>query len=153
MGTYIELDSIDWKIIRLLQSNGRMTNRELASRVGVAPSTCQLRVRRLGESGVIKGYRAVVDMAALGESVRAFLAVQVRPHRREVVEAFVAHLKTVPEVLEFYHLTGPDDFLIHVAVTDVDRLQALVLDQVTARSEVAHVRTNLVFAQWDMVGR
>ncbi|MFC4334569.1 Lrp/AsnC family transcriptional regulator [Salininema proteolyticum] len=144
----IELDAVDWEILRCLQSFGRMTNRDLAARAGVAASTCQMRVRRLTEAGVITGYHADLDWSLLGSPVQAFLAVQVRPHRRPVVDAFVRHLREVPEVLRFYHLTGPDDFLVHVAVADVESLQALVLDQVTARAEVAHVRTNLVFERW-----
>ncbi|QSB05425.1 Lrp/AsnC family transcriptional regulator [Natronoglycomyces albus] len=148
MNQSVALDSIDLQILALLQADGRMTNRDLAVRVGLAASTCQARVRRLRDAGAIKGFAVELDLAALGSPVQAFLAVQVRPHRRPVVAEFVAHLQKIPQVRRFYHLTGPDDFLIHVAVDSVDGLQALVLDAVTARSEVLHVRTNLIFAEW-----
>lgn len=148
MDDSVSLDSVDLHILALLQEDGRTTNRELAAKVGVAASTCQARVRRLRDAGVIKGFAVELDLAALGSPVQAFLAVQVRPHRRPIVAEFVSHLQRIPQVRRFYHLTGPDDFLIHVAVDSVDGLQSLVLDAVTARAEVSHVRTNLIFAEW-----
>jgi DNA-binding Lrp family transcriptional regulator len=144
----VELNPVDLEILRLLQNDVRISNKDLAAKVGLAPSTCLDRVARLRESGVITGQHASVDAAKLGRPLEAFLFVQVRPHRRPLVDSFVAHLLALPEVRAVYHLTGPDDFLAHVATGSAAGLQRLVLDELTARDEVARVHTNLVFQHW-----
>lgn len=144
----VSLDPIDLEILRRLQNNARITNRELAAGAGIAPSTCLDRVSRLRTAGVITGYTVRLDPARLGRPLQAFLAVQVRPHRRDVAAGFVAHVRRLPQVRAMFHVTGHDDFLIQVAVTGVGELQRLVLDQFTARSEVATVNTNLIYEEW-----
>ena len=148
MSEAVNLDPIDLEILRRLQNNARVTNRELAAGVGIAPSTCLDRVARLRDAGVIVGYRVRLDPVKLGLPLQAFLAVQVRPHRRDVAAAFVAHVRKLPEVKALFHVTGHDDFLIQVAVPGVAQLQRLVLDQFTARSEVVTVNTNLIYEEW-----
>lgn len=142
------LDSVDLQILTLLQNDARITNRELAAAVGIAPSTCLERVARLRANGVIERYTLRVNAAALGRPLEALLAVRVQPHRRAVVDAFVEHVLAQPETRTLYHLTGPDDYIIHVAAVDAAGLQRFVLNELTARPEVALVHTNLVFAQW-----
>ncbi|SDX66991.1 DNA-binding transcriptional regulator, Lrp family [Amycolatopsis xylanica] len=148
MSGSVELSTVDLEILRILQNDSRVTNKELAAAVGIAPSTCLDRVNRLRATGVITGQRATVDAAKLGRPLEAFLFVQVRPHRRPLVDPFIEHLLAQPEVRAVYHLTGPDDFLAHVATTSAGDLQRLVLDELTARDEVARVHTNLVFQHW-----
>ncbi|WP_326565717.1 Lrp/AsnC family transcriptional regulator [Amycolatopsis rhabdoformis] len=144
----VELSTVDLQILRLLQNDARTSNKDLAAAVGIAPSTCLDRVARLRSTGVITGQHASVDAAKLGRPLEAFLFVQVRPHRRELVDPFVSDLLALPEVRAVYHLTGPDDFLAHVATSSAAELQRLVLDELTARDEVARVHTNLVFQHW-----
>ncbi|HET9655253.1 MAG TPA: Lrp/AsnC family transcriptional regulator [Kineosporiaceae bacterium] len=141
-------DPVDHEILRLLQLDARISNRELAAAVGVAPSTCSDRVNRLRAIGVIQGYTVRVEASALGRPLEAMLAVRVQPHRRPLVTPFVAHVLALPETRALYHLTGPDDFMVHVATPSVADLQRLVLDELTARPEVALVHTNLIFQQW-----
>lgn len=148
MSDSVELSTADLEILRLLQNDARISNKDLAAAVGIAPSTCLDRVNRLRESGVITGQHAEVDAAKLGRPLEALLFVQVRPHRRRLVDAFVQHLLGLPEVRAVYHLTGPDDFLAHIATGSATELQRLVLDELTARDEVARVHTNLVFQHW-----
>ncbi|KDN23110.1 Lrp/AsnC family transcriptional regulator [Amycolatopsis rifamycinica] len=148
MSASVELSPVDLEILRLLQNDARITNKDLAAAVGIAPSTCLDRVARLRDTGVITGQHASVDAAKLGRPLEAFLFVQVRPHRRPLVDPFVEHLLSLPEVRAVYHLTGPDDFLAHVATGSAGELQRLVLDELTARDEVARVHTNLVFQHW-----
>ncbi len=148
MSDSIELSTADLEILRRLQNDARISNKDLAAMVGIAPSTCLDRVNRLRESGVITGQHAEVDAAKLGRPLEALLFVQVRPHRRQLVDTFVEHLLALPEVRAVYHLTGPDDFLAHVATASATELQRLVLDELTARDEVARVHTNLVFQHW-----
>jgi DNA-binding Lrp family transcriptional regulator len=149
MADSVALDPVDLSILRLLQNDARTTYRELAAAVGVAPSTCLDRVARLRRSGVILGDELRLDPAKLGRGLQALLLVQVRPHRRELVGPFVDRIRGLPESLALFHLTGPDDYLVHVAVGDTADLQRLVLDEFTSRREVARVETRLIFQQWD----
>ncbi|MEV0650882.1 Lrp/AsnC family transcriptional regulator [Phytomonospora sp. NPDC050363] len=149
MSETVALDTVDLRILRQLQNNARITNRELAAGVHIAPSTCLDRIRRLRDAGVITGYTVRLDPGSLGRPLQAFLAVRVTPHRRPLVAEFVTHARSLPEVRAVFHLAGPDDFLVHVAVPGVGDLQRLVLDEFTARPEVSLVHTNLIFEQWD----
>ncbi|MFG2719010.1 Lrp/AsnC family transcriptional regulator [Streptomyces sp. NPDC048416] len=149
MAESVVLDPVDLHILRLLQNDARATYRDLAAEVGVAPSTCLDRVARLRRSGVILGYQLRVDPAKLGRGLQALLSVQVRPHRRDLIGPFVERVRALPESRSLFHLTGPDDYLVHVTVADTADLQRLVLDEFTSRPEVARVETRLIFQQWD----
>ena len=140
-----ELDATDSTLLALLQNDARRTNRDLAKALGVAPSTCLERVRSLHRRGMIVGYHAQVDLAAIGRPLQAFIAARVRPPNRAVIDGFRAYVEQLPEVLSIFVVAGSDDFLIHVAVRDTDQLQALVLDKLTRRKELADVRTSLVY--------
>ncbi|RPF21743.1 Lrp/AsnC family transcriptional regulator [Myceligenerans xiligouense] len=143
----VRLDSVDLAILRELQHDGRLANKALAQRVGVAPSTCLARTQRLQDSGVIRGYRAEIDPAAVGRGLQAVLAVRLASHSRPLLGPFVEWARQLPQTRAVHHVTGPDDFLVHVACTDTDDLQHLVLE-LTARREVGRVQTDLVFASW-----
>ncbi|MDF9811393.1 Lrp/AsnC family transcriptional regulator [Streptomyces sp. SPB162] len=145
----VPLDPIDLEILRVLQNDSRTTNRELAAAVGVAPSTCLDRVARLRRTGVILGHELRLDPAKLGRGLEALLSVQVRPHRRELITPFVARIRALPETRALFHLTGPEDYLVHVAVTGTADLQRLVIDEFTSCREVARVETRLIFQQWE----
>ncbi|QKV91219.1 Lrp/AsnC family transcriptional regulator [Streptomyces sp. NA02950] len=149
MAETVALDPVDLQILRLLQNDARTTYRDLAAQVGVAPSTCLDRVARLRRSGVILGHELRLDPAKLGRGLQALLSVQLRPHRRELVGPFVERIRTLPESRALFHLAGPDDYLVHVAVADTADLQRLVLDEFTSRREVARVETRLIFQQWE----
>ncbi|MBD3007311.1 Lrp/AsnC family transcriptional regulator [Streptomyces sp. 5-10] len=148
MAETVALDPVDLQILRLLQNDARTTYRDLAAQVGVAPSTCLDRVTRLRRSGVILGHELRLDPARLGRGLEALLSVQLRPHRRELVGPFVERIRALPESRALFHLAGPDDYLVHVAVADTADLQRLVLDEFTSRREVARVETRLIFQQW-----
>jgi DNA-binding Lrp family transcriptional regulator len=139
------VDRLDSALVRMLQEDGRRTNRDMAATLGIAPSTCLERVRSLQQRGVITGFHAEVDPAALGRGLQAIIAVRVRPPTRERIEAFQAFLEEMPEVVSVFVLTGHDDFLVQVAVRDTDHLHAVVLDKLTTRPELADVRTSVVY--------
>ena len=141
------LDRIDRSLVRALQKNARVSNKALAEQVGLAPSTCLARVRSLRARGVVRGFHAEVDPAALGRSAQALVAVRVQPHSRPVVESFWRHVLSLSETLAIFHVSGTDDFLVHVAVADTHALRDFVLDRLTSRPEVAHLETHLIFAQ------
>ncbi|GAA3163323.1 Lrp/AsnC family transcriptional regulator [Planomonospora alba] len=141
------MDELDAEIIRLLQADARRSNRDLARTLGVAPSTCLERVRALTRRGVIRGYHADIDHAALNRSVQAMVSVQVRPLSRAVIDSFKESVSALPEVLSVFVLAGGDDFLLHVAVQDLDHLHAFLLDQLSQRREIAGFRTSVIFQQ------
>src|SRR5690348_9670245 len=141
------MDDLDAEIIRLLQSDARLSNRELARRLGVAPSTCLERVRSLTRRGVIRGYHAEIDPAALNRGVQAMVSVQVRPLSRAVIDAFKASAARMPEVQSVFVLAGGDDFLLHVGVPDLDALHGFLLDRLSKRREVTGFRTSVIFQQ------
>lgn len=148
MSDSVSLDSVDLQILRRLQNNARISNRDLAAAAGIAPSTCSDRVSRLRDCGVILEHTTRLDPAKLGRPLQAFLSVRLHPHRRPIVTEFVAHVRALQDVRAVFHVTGHDDYLIHVAVSGVEALQRLVLDEFTARNEVSLVHTNLIFEMW-----
>jgi DNA-binding Lrp family transcriptional regulator len=144
-GTETQLDRTDCEIIDALQKNGRLSNKELAAKAGIAPSTCGVRLRRLVESGVLRGFHTDVDPRALGIGLQAVVAVRLRRHSVDLVESFRSHVLGLPEVVRVYHMAGADDFLIHVAVRDPEHLRELALTAFSSRPEVGHIQTSLVF--------
>ncbi|GAT69314.1 Lrp/AsnC family transcriptional regulator [Planomonospora sp. ID91781] len=141
------MDELDTEIIRLLQTDARRSNRELARLLGIAPSTCLERVRALTRRGVIRGYHAEIDHAALNRSVQAMVSVQVRPLSRAVIDSFKESVSALPQVLSVFVLAGGDDFLLHVAVQDLDHLHGFLLDRLSQRREIAGFRTSVIFQQ------
>ncbi|MDT0266347.1 Lrp/AsnC family transcriptional regulator [Streptomyces sp. DSM 44915] len=141
------MDDIDSAIIRHLQRDARLTNRELARLVGVAPSTCLERVRSLRARGVITGYHAAVDPRALGRPLQALIFARLRPLSREVITGFQHYLSQQPEVLSVLVVSGDEDFVIQVAVPTIERLHAFLMDQVSARREVVNFRSSVIYQQ------
>ena len=139
------LDRIDCGIVAALQKNARLSNKELAAAIGLSPSTCLERVRKLVSTGVLKGFHAEVELSALGIGLQAVIAVRLQGHTRQLVEGFRAHVLALPEVVAVYHVAGVTDFLVHVAVRDSDHLRNLAMDAFTSRSEVAQIETSLIF--------
>jgi len=139
------LDELDAAILAELQADARRTNREVAAAVGVSPTTALDRTRALRERGVIRGALLDVDLGAIGRPVQALIAVRVRPPSRQHIEAFRDWVSTLPDVLGVFVVSGDDDFVIHVAVPDNDRLYAFVIDKLTERKEIANVRTTVVY--------
>ncbi|GAA1306103.1 MULTISPECIES: Lrp/AsnC family transcriptional regulator [Planotetraspora] len=140
-----ELDSIDRAILAELQNDARLPNKDLAERVGVAPSTALERVRGLRRRGVITGFRAEVDAKALGRSLQAMLALQVRPHTSQLVDPLRAFILGLPETIALFHVAGPEDLLVHVAVPDADHLHRLILERILIRPEIFHLETTLIY--------
>ena len=144
-GLVNDLDRIDRQLVQLLQNNGRLSNKELAAQVGLAPSSCLERIRRLSQNGVIKGIHADVEAKALGIGLQAIYFIELTKHRREVVESFESEVLQIPEVLAVYLIAGRYDFLVHVAVRDTQHLRNLALDTFTNRPEVTRIETALIF--------
>ncbi|MBZ0088162.1 MAG: Lrp/AsnC family transcriptional regulator [Thermomonas sp.] len=139
------LDRTDYALLRLLRKNARLSNKDLAARVGIAPSTALERVRRMHADKVLLGYHAEIAPAAIGVGLQAMVSVRLARHSRTLVDGFHAHLLALPEVLACYHVAGADDFLVHVGVRDSDHLRNFTLTAFTERDEVAHIETRLIF--------
>ena len=139
------LDRTDFELLGLLQKNARLSNKELAAAVGLAPSSCLVRVQRLVKSGALRGFHAFVDPGALGIGLQALIGVQLSQHSRAKLRTFVQHLLERPEVVALYHVTGAFDFQVHVAVRDPAHLRDLALDAFTSRPEVESINTALLF--------
>lgn len=139
------MDRIDDAILAALQNDGRMSNKELAAAVGLAPSSCLERVRRLQSRGVITGFHAELEPAALAIGLQAFVFVRLARHVRDDVETFRDYVAALPEVVGVYHVAGVEDFVVHVAVRDANHLRNLTLDAFTTREEVARLNTALVY--------
>jgi len=139
------LDRTDFEIVQALQNNARLSNKELAARVQLAPSSCLERVRRLEREGVLLGFHAEVDPRVLGVGLQALVFVRLRRHSRERVEAFRRYALELPETVGVFHVTGEFDFLVRIALRDADHLRNLLMDSFTTRSEVSHLETHLIF--------
>jgi len=139
------VDDIDHAILELLAADARITNQRLAERVGVAPSTALSRLRALRERGVIRGFHAELDLAALGRPLQALIAVRLAVHAREQIDAFTEAVRELPGVLMVFHLAGATDYLVWVAARDAQDLREFVVDHLATHSAVAHAETSLIY--------
>lgn len=141
----LKLDRIDRHILELMQENGRISNLELAERIGLSPSPCLRRVRALEESGLISGYHAVLDARKLGLTLLALIHISMDRHTPERFANFEARVAALPEVLECLLITGQDaDYQLKVIVRDMDAYQALLLEQITRIEGVSGVHSSFV---------
>jgi DNA-binding Lrp family transcriptional regulator len=139
------VDDIDRAILELLAADARITNQRLADRIGVAPSTALSRLRALRERGVIRGFHAELDLAALGRPLQALIAVRLAVHAREQIDAFTAAVRELPGVLMVFHLAGATDYLVWVAARDAQDLRDFVVDHLATHSAVSHAETSLIY--------
>jgi len=139
----IELDAIDWRILKELQADGRMTNIALANRIGLSAPSCLLRVRTLEEAGLISGYTALVDEAALGYALTAFAMVRLHNQAESDLRAFENLVLSWPLVREAHMLSGESDFMLKCIARDLTGFQDFVLDELTSAPNVASVKTFL----------
>ncbi|MFD4630606.1 Lrp/AsnC family transcriptional regulator [Streptomyces sp. NPDC058284] len=137
------MDDIDRSILRELQKDGRLTNQELAARVGLSPSPCMRRVRQLELDGVIQGYRAVVAPEAVGRGFEVLVSIEVR-RDRETVEAFEAALQDIPDVIEAHRLFGSPGCLLRIAVADLAAYERLWIERLTALAGVTEVNSQII---------
>ena len=139
----VKLDPIDRRILRELQADGRMTNVELARRVGITAPPCQRRVRALEEAGLIRGYHAALAPEALGFPVTVFAQVGLASQAEADLQAFERLVRQWPEVREAHMLAGETDFLLKIVATDWDSYQRFLSARLTSAPNVAHVKSAL----------
>ncbi|MDR2787752.1 MAG: Lrp/AsnC family transcriptional regulator [Candidatus Accumulibacter sp.] len=141
----MEMDRYDRQILRILQKEGRVSNQELADRIGLSPSPCLRRVRALEEAGVVKAYRALLDAKALDYSLMALIYISMDVHTPERFDNFERNIREIPEVLECLMITGQDaDYQIKAVVKDMDAFQELLLNRITRIQGVTGVHSSFV---------
>jgi DNA-binding Lrp family transcriptional regulator len=139
----VKLDKIDRKILNDLQSNGRMTNVELASRSGISAPPCLRRMRALEENQVIKGYYARLNGSKLGYTVTAFVSVSLGKQNDEDVKAFESKIQSIDNIREAYVVSGDHDFLLRVVAKDWEDYQDFLSNKLTTMANVSSVRTSM----------
>jgi Lrp/AsnC family transcriptional regulator, leucine-responsive regulatory protein len=141
----MELDRYDRQILSILQQEGRITNQELADRIGLSASPCLRRVQAIEKSGLITGYRALLDARALGLSLMALIHISMDQHTPERFEHFESKVKDIPQVMECLLITGQaSDYQLKVVVKDMDAYQELLLNRITRIPGVTGVHTSFV---------
>jgi Lrp/AsnC family transcriptional regulator, leucine-responsive regulatory protein len=144
-GKHMTLDRYDRQILEILQTDGRINNQDLADRIGLSPSPCLRRVRALEESGLIVGYRALLDARKLGLTLMALVHISMDRHTPERFANFEASVSVLPEVLECLLITGQDaDYQLKVTVRDMDHYQTLLLEKLTRITGVTGVHSSFV---------
>ncbi len=139
----MSFDRIDRQILAHLQQDGRMTNVELAERVGLTAPPCLRRVRALEEAGVIRGYHADLDPASLGFPITVFAMVSLRSQAEHDLAAFEAHVAEIPEIRECHMLNGEIDFILKIVAGDLKSFQEILTTHLTPAPNVASVKTSL----------
>ena len=141
----MKLDRFDRQILQVLQQDGRISNQDLADRIGLSPSPCLRRVRALEEAGIVTGYRALLNAKALGYTLMALIYISMDMHTPERFENFEKEINQIGEILECLLITGQDaDYQIKVVVKDMDAFQELLLNRITRIQGVTGVHSSFV---------
>ena len=142
-----QLDAIDRRILEHLQDNARISNVDLAARVGISASPCWRRVRELEESGVISNYVTLIDAASVGLTVSVFVSVSLERQVERELEVFQNAIRERPEVMECYLMTGEADFLLRVVVPDLMAYERFLMDHLTRVPGIASIKSSFALKQ------
>ena len=143
----IALDAIDRRILNALQVNARLRNNDLAAQVGLSASPCLRRVKRLEDAGVIRGYATLVDQQAVGLPVSIFISVTLERQVEKALEEFEANIRSWPEVMECYLMTGDADYLLRVVTADLAAYERFLMDKLTRVAGVASIKSSFSLKQ------
>jgi DNA-binding Lrp family transcriptional regulator len=139
----MNLDQIDLRLLDELQSDGRITNVDLASKVGLTAPPCLRRMRALEDASIIRSYHANIDPAALGYTITVFAMVSLKSQAEEDLRAFEAHVLSIPDVRECHMLNGEIDFILKILARDLQSFQELLTTHLTSAPNVSSVKTSL----------
>jgi Lrp/AsnC family leucine-responsive transcriptional regulator len=139
----LDLDAIDHRIVAALQADGRLTNADLAQRVGLSPSPCLRRVNRLEREGYIEGYRAILRRDQIGLGLTVFVSVKIEGHADDKAVAFEEAVVTFPEVVSCHMVSGETDYLLEIVVPDLDQYRSFLIDKLLELTVVREVRSNV----------
>jgi Lrp/AsnC family transcriptional regulator, leucine-responsive regulatory protein len=141
-----DLDAIDHRILRALQEDGRLSNVELADRVGLSPSPCLRRVKRLEEEGYIETYRAILKRQRIGLGLTVFIGVKIEAHADERADVLQDAMIAMPEVIACHMVSGDVDYLLEVVVPDLQSYERFLLDRLLAFTMIKEVRSNIAIS-------
>jgi DNA-binding Lrp family transcriptional regulator len=139
------LDRTDFAIIRLLQKNARLSNKQIAAAVRLAPSTCHERIKNLQTSGVIRGAHADIDLRAVGLNLEVLAFIKLAKYERGAINRFMSKIESIPEVRRVFLVSGRHDVVVHLAVKDIDHFRNLGFDDFTSQPIVVGIETSFVF--------
>ncbi|HEY1797698.1 MAG TPA: Lrp/AsnC family transcriptional regulator [Stellaceae bacterium] len=139
------LDRTDFGILRLLQNDAGLSNKQIAAAIGLAPSSAHERMKRLREEGVLRGAHADVAPQAMGVGLEAIFFIEMSKHERGVIDRFLEEVVDIPEVRSAFLVTGPHDFIVHVVARDMQHLKDVVLGRFTNRAEVTRIESSIIF--------
>ncbi len=140
------LDEVDVQLLSLLQQDGRITNADLAKRVGLSPPSVLQRVRVLEKAGLIKGYFGLLDPDKLGLRITALAMISLSLHQEQPIERFRRSINEIPEVLECYHVSGEFDFLLKIVVKDIRSYEQLIRERLSKIKGIQQIKTSFVLA-------
>ncbi len=146
MAHYSDLDKIDLKILKILQENGRITNLQLSTDVGLSPAPTLERVRKLENQGFIKSYHAQVDAKALGMDVMTFVKVKLNSYKSDAIKNFIEEVNQVEEIVECHYVTGSADFILKLMVKDMSGYERLIFDKLSKIQEIGNMETLVVLS-------
>lgn len=141
----MRLDQKDIQILRLLQNNARLSNKELAVELDIAPSTCHERLKKLTSGNFFNAFNASLNLEKLGFNIEVLIAVRLTKHDREVVNAFIQKLKSLKGIIRFYHLAGETNFMLHVAVENSNALRSFILDKLSDFKFIDNIESSIIY--------
>ena len=140
------MDTIDKKILEILQINAKITNAQLSKDIGLSPAPTLERVKKLESLGYIKSYHALIDMEKVGLGVNTFVHVTLKGHNKENIDAFLKEINQIDEVMECHHITGRGDFILKIVTKDIPSYQKLMLEKVTDIKQVDNVLSMVILS-------
>lgn len=143
----LTLDAIDRRLLAALQEDGRLSATELADRIGLTTSPCLRRLRLLEETGIIRGYSALLDQVKLGFPVSVFVSIKLERQHEDAMQRFEAAVRRCPEVLECYLMTGPRDYLLRVVARDLADYERFVKETLTRIDGIANIESSFALGQ------
>ena len=142
----IGLDSTDFKILKILQENGRITNIQLSMDIGLSPAPTLERVRKLEAQGYINSYHAMVNEELLGLKIKTFIQVSINYQKTDAIKNLSKQIMKIDEVVECHHISGSADFLLKVIVPDIKSYERLILDKISKILEISHLQTMMILS-------
>jgi Lrp/AsnC family leucine-responsive transcriptional regulator len=140
------LDKIDFQILKLLQENGRITNLQLSTEIGLSPAPTLERVRKLEQSGMVKSYHAIVDEEKLGFGIKAFMLVNITSHQSDYMSKFTEQVNQIEEIVECYHITGSSDFMLKIMVKSIKDYESLVVNRIAKIEQMRNLKTMMIMS-------
>ncbi|PIB36537.1 AsnC family transcriptional regulator [Reichenbachiella sp. 5M10] len=142
----IKIDNTDRKILKILQTNGKITNAKLSEEVGLSPAPTLERVKKLEQSGIIKSYHAELNAELLGLGVNTFVQVTLKGHNKQNIDSFLSKINEIEEVIECHHITGSGDFILKVIAKDIASYQLLMLEKVSDIDTVDSLQSMVILS-------